>query len=436
MSRDTLTGSRIRERRETLGLKQADLARAVGISGSYLNLIEHNRRRIGGKLLLSLAETLKVEPAQLTEGAEATLINALRETASDMPEHGAELDRAEEFAGRFPGWAGLLAASAKRIDALEQTVFVLTDRLTHDPHLAASLHDMLTTVTAIRSTASILADSHELEPEWQARFHRNINEDSARLAETSNALVRYLDSADDSQAELRAPQEEIDAFLVRRNHAFPEIEEGRLTPQMLVDTEAGGMSVSARRVLAGMLRQLERDARAMPADRFLPAYADLGDNPFALSETLSIDPALTMRRMAALSAATGRPPVGLAICDMSGTLIYRQPIEGFPMPRFGAGCPILPLYQALGRPMFPIMVPVRSPARGDQSFVAFAFAQPEGPWLPNRAPLLRAHMLIVPRKGAVAPQAQAPLEVGVNCRICPQPRCKARREPSILAFGG
>ena len=53
MSRSTLTGSRIRERRQVLRMKQSDLASHAGISASYLNLIEHNRRRIGGKLLVA-----------------------------------------------------------------------------------------------------------------------------------------------------------------------------------------------------------------------------------------------------------------------------------------------------------------------------------------------------------------------------------------------
>ncbi|MEL7082586.1 MAG: helix-turn-helix transcriptional regulator, partial [Pseudomonadota bacterium] len=82
MAREGLTGSRIRERRVISGLKQADLARHVGISASYLNLIEHNRRRIGGKLLLDIARVLSVEPAALTEGAEAALIATLRDAAA------------------------------------------------------------------------------------------------------------------------------------------------------------------------------------------------------------------------------------------------------------------------------------------------------------------------------------------------------------------
>uniref|UniRef100_A0AAN0NK29 Helix-turn-helix transcriptional regulator n=1 Tax=Yoonia rhodophyticola TaxID=3137370 RepID=A0AAN0NK29_9RHOB len=40
-----LTGARIRERRLDLGLRQSAVAQEVGISPSYLNLIEHNRRR-------------------------------------------------------------------------------------------------------------------------------------------------------------------------------------------------------------------------------------------------------------------------------------------------------------------------------------------------------------------------------------------------------
>ena len=79
MVADTLTGSRIRDRRLIRGLRQADLARKIGISTSYLNLIEHNRRRIGGKLLNALADALDVEVSVLNQGAEASLIAALRE---------------------------------------------------------------------------------------------------------------------------------------------------------------------------------------------------------------------------------------------------------------------------------------------------------------------------------------------------------------------
>ncbi|MGB8622908.1 MAG: helix-turn-helix transcriptional regulator, partial [Paracoccaceae bacterium] len=71
MAQSTLVGTRIRERRLVLGRRQADLAREVGISPAYLNLIEHNRRRIGGKLLVDLARKLDVDASALSEGAES-----------------------------------------------------------------------------------------------------------------------------------------------------------------------------------------------------------------------------------------------------------------------------------------------------------------------------------------------------------------------------
>lgn len=197
MARDTLTGSRIRERRAMAGMRQSELAREVGISASYLNLIEHNRRRIGGKLLVDIAQVLGVEPSILSEGAEAAMIATLREAAAGAGRAQPELDRIDEFAGRFPGWAELAVENHRRIASLERVAATLTDRLTHDPHLATSMHEVLTMVTAIRSTASILAETQEIEPEWEKRFQRNLNEDSRRLAESTQQLVSYLDGAGD-----------------------------------------------------------------------------------------------------------------------------------------------------------------------------------------------------------------------------------------------
>jgi XRE family transcriptional regulator, fatty acid utilization regulator len=114
MPRSALTGSRIRARRLDLGLRQTELARTCGISASYLNLIEHNRRRIGGKLLVDIARTLDLEVSALSQGADATLIEELRGAAESAGISEAA-DRAEELAGRFPDWARVLAEQTRRV---------------------------------------------------------------------------------------------------------------------------------------------------------------------------------------------------------------------------------------------------------------------------------------------------------------------------------
>ena len=54
----SLIGPRIRDRRRALGITQASLAARVEISPSYLNLIEGNKRNIGGALLRRIADEL------------------------------------------------------------------------------------------------------------------------------------------------------------------------------------------------------------------------------------------------------------------------------------------------------------------------------------------------------------------------------------------
>ena len=53
---------------------------------------------------------------------------------------------------------------------------------------------MLSAVSAVRSTAEILAEPGEIAPEWRERFQRNLFADSERLAAGSEALVAYLDA--------------------------------------------------------------------------------------------------------------------------------------------------------------------------------------------------------------------------------------------------
>lgn len=430
MPRDTLTGSRIRERRIALGIKQAHLANAAEISASYLNLIEHNRRRIGGKLLLRIAAALDTEPTLLTEGAGATLMAGLREAASAMPQVAAELDRVDEFAGRFPGWAQLVTETRARIAALERSVETLSDRMTHDPQLAASLHEMLSTVTAIRSTASILAESGEIEREWQDRFHRNIFEDSGRLADTSRALVTYLEATGEAATGTGVPQEEADAAIAATGHHVPELEQGMAVPDVARQMTAG-LSSAAASLLRGWLEQYAQDARALPLAQLREALGWHGVDISALSRDLGSDPARIMRRLAAMPADVLPESVGLAICDSSGVLTYRKPLEGFAIPRFGAGCPLWPLYRALSRPMALLSVPVVQPGQTEAHLWADAVAVPLGPIAVNRDPVLQAHMLI--RSDRRARANPDPLEVGVTCRVCPRMKCDGRREPSIVA---
>jgi XRE family transcriptional regulator, fatty acid utilization regulator len=438
MARDTLTGGRIRERRSIAGLRQSDLARQVGISASYLNLIEHNRRRIGGKLLVSIARELGVEPSMLTEGAEAALIQSLREAAADGGTNVAETDRADEFAGRFPGWAELLAAEHRRVASLRETVQTLSDRLTHDPYLAASLHEVLSTAAAIRSTAAILVDTDEIEPEWLDRFHKNLNQDSLRLAGSTRSLVSFLDESDATAERHGVPQDEVEEFFEFHDHHFPDIEQNTAAPEDLVAGSRHLISESARQIALASLQQYRADAVQIPMQDFQAAIDDLGMEPAQLAHRFHCDLQTVFRRLAAMPPGVLPGEVGLAICDSSGSLLFRKHVTGFSMPRFGASCPLWPLFSALNRPMVPIRRRVSQQGQSATRFDCLALAWPQQAPDFDADPLYHSIMLILPVK--TDPEADEDYvgriqPVGSSCRVCPRTPCRARREPSILKEG-
>lgn len=444
-----MIGTRIRERRMARGLAQGALARQAGISPSYLNLIEHNRRRIGGGILLRLAAALEVDVQTLSHGSEAALMAGLREAAGDMPGAGdgtppkierpetncpdidqPEIDRLEEFAGRFPGWAQLLVATLRRKQDAARRNEALTDRLAHDPHLAASLHEVLSVVTAIRSTASILTETNPLEPEWQARFHRNLGEDSRRLAEGAERLVRYLDEGPEAGGDMLSPQDGLDSFLDAADHHFERLEEGG-DGDIGALLAAGGLrdGSSAHELARTVLEIYHADAQALPKARLLDAVAALGVQPLALAQRLGVSVPRVFRRLAAmLPADVG--PVGLITVDASGAILTLKPLDGFAARRLAGACPLWPLFRVQAQPGMVLGLHVVQPDRGARPVLALACTEEAGPAQLNMAPLLRGYMLLLPEDASIAPQEA--LAVGTSCRICSRFDCPARREPSIL----
>ncbi|MCB2111246.1 MAG: DUF2083 domain-containing protein [Defluviimonas sp.] len=431
MPRTALTGTRVRERRLLLGLKQADLARTAGISPAYLNLIEHNRRRVGEPLLVTLAAALGLDPAALAEGAETALIGGLREAAAgaSAAARAPEIERIEEFVGRFPGWAELLADRQARIAALERAVEALNERMAHDPHLSAALHEIVSAVTSVRSTAAILAETDAIEAVWRRRFHRNIYEDSIRLSEAAAALVAYLDSSQDGETGLSSPQEEVEAWLAATGYHLAALEGHEAPPAARLVARAEELASDAARTIAtAHAGRYRDDALAMPLAVITRALAAEGPDPARIAAALDRPLAAVFRRLATLPAGQGQE-IGLVTCDASGTLTFRKPARGFTLPRFGAACPLWPLYEALARPMVPLRAEVEMDGRVSHRFLTYSFSEPRHPGGFDGPPVIEAMMLILPAEG---PRTGAERPIGVSCRICARGDCLARREPSIL----
>ncbi|MBT3702926.1 MAG: DUF2083 domain-containing protein [Alphaproteobacteria bacterium] len=218
-------GPKIRSRRKDQGLTQAALASAIGISASYMNLIEQDKRQIGGALLNRIAEKLVSSPEDLTGEAERHVIDDLEELIADPLLRPLMIDprSAADLAAKNPEWARALVTLYRAWLDQSRSVMALTDRLQQDPFLAESIHAMLSHVTAIRSTSEILDQEKDLPAEQAARFHSILSSESEKLSDVSMTLNTWFD-ASNINTRSETPAEEVEDLFSSHNNYFAELE--------------------------------------------------------------------------------------------------------------------------------------------------------------------------------------------------------------------
>ena len=80
---NTKIGPKIKAFRRQLGIQANKLSEELGISPSYLNLIESGKRKIDGDLLLKVCDKLRIELSDLTSKTDLNLENNISELLDD-----------------------------------------------------------------------------------------------------------------------------------------------------------------------------------------------------------------------------------------------------------------------------------------------------------------------------------------------------------------
>ena len=249
----TPVGSRLREARKEQRLTQSKLAELVGISVSYLNLIEHNKRSIGGALLSRLANVLDLDVSKLSGKEDARLIQQLGELAAepliqDIPvgEKGAQA-----IVSREPDWARAMVRLHNAWRGSNDVVEALSDQLNKDPFVLEASHKILTQITAIRSVSEILIDEEEISAEQRQRFSALLADERKSLGGSARELFQFL-SERERESRPTTPAGEVEDFIIDNGNYFPAIEEaatllfGQLQHSGLVDERSLSERLSSR----------------------------------------------------------------------------------------------------------------------------------------------------------------------------------------------
>jgi hypothetical protein len=134
-------GARVRAVRARAGLSQAALAARLGVSPSYLNLIEHDRRPLPTELLLRLAQALDVDLRAFAGDEDARLVGDLAEVFGDplFEEHPLTRRQLAEFVGAAPEVARAVLALHQAYAGARATAEALAERVLDTQDAAAGV---------------------------------------------------------------------------------------------------------------------------------------------------------------------------------------------------------------------------------------------------------------------------------------------------------
>ena len=445
-------GPRIRRIRNAMGLTQTAMAEGLGISPSYLNLIERNQRPLTVQLILKLASAYDVEPEAL-HGEAGGSIPALREVFSD-PLLAGELPGDQELVEIAEAAPNAAAAVVKLFRAYREQAERLSD---------------LSALLAREGHATSLSAARLPADEVRETFERRANHFSS-LEEEAEAFVHLLQPGDDLFAAVkewlrkeygivvkvlpvatmpnwrrRYDRHSQRLFISERLSPFDQLREVVMEAclmrmQVAIAAELKALKLAsdeARRLARFELARYAAHALMMPYQAFLSAAQrarydiDVLRSRFGVSFEQAANRLTTLQRTGAASI-----PFFMLEVDNAGNRFRRAGAQGFPQARFGGGCPKLPVHAAFAQPAQILVETVAMPDGGEFLTIARTLEGPQGAF--NERPRRTAVLLgcdvgfrndVV--YGAALPGNGAPTPVGPACRLCERVGCLARAEPPV-----
>ncbi|WDR02061.1 short-chain fatty acyl-CoA regulator family protein [Devosia algicola] len=262
-------GIRITTRRKAKAISQAELARRVEISPSYLNLIERNKRDVGGALLLRIAGALDVEIDSLTGESEQRLMADVEEAFADpaLQQLGGTAPDSRQLVAEQPVAAEAIARLHRAYVEATANADNYADRLRSDPLFSQLLHQILSSITAVRSSAEILEDMPDLGEHERKRFRTSIGREARSLSEVAHTLIGHFDREARTNRS-SSPVRELDDLIYQSDNHFPTLEAAASDLRADIDErgafgEAALLDVLARKHGVSVTRSAGRKTDAL-----------------------------------------------------------------------------------------------------------------------------------------------------------------------------
>jgi predicted transcriptional regulator/DNA-binding XRE family transcriptional regulator len=450
-TRKTLLGSKIRRLRQERGLTQAQAAERLGISPSYLNLIEHDERSVTVSLLLKLGQTFGVDLQELSDDTERRLAAGLREVFADptLSRHAIDNDEIGKLAAASPKGAQAVielyrAWRSAREDAQALTLGLPSGTTRRVVLPAEEARDFF------EGRANYFG---EIEAEAE-RVGANLGTgDELRRGLTEALQTRHAISVSvEPQAAMGGALRRFDpkARTLRLSEVLPPPSRRFHLAYQLGLLEARGVmdqAIAAAKLASPDSETLCRVGLAnylagavlMPYGPFLEAARATRYDIEALMHRFGVSFEQAGHRLSTLQRPTDRGvPFFFVRIDIAGNVTKRFSAAGFHLSRFGGSCPRWVTHEAFLTPALIRTQIARLPDGATFFCLARTVERPGGSFhapasrhavgigcaLSDARSLVYADGLDLERLEAVA-------EIGVGCRLCERADCRQRAFPPL-----
>jgi len=437
-----LIGRTVRRLRQEQSMTQQALAVRLGISASYLNLIEHEQRAVTASLLIKLTETLQVDLTTLSGAQERQLEAGLREVFADVlldqPVPEAEI-AALASSSPAAGRAVLALYRAWRVAREDSSGIALpSGRRLLMPHEEArdAFHEHANYFPDLEAAAEAVGAT--LPPEPAELNHaiaerlRRVHGLHIQVAPMDGALRRY-DPATRSLILSEQLPRESRGFHLASQLALLEARDG-------VEAQVAAIAPStpeAGSVIRLALLNYTAGALLMPYEPVRTAAMALRHDVDALAARFGVSFEQACHRLSSLqrSGSRGVPFFFLRV-DPAGNVSKRFSAAGFPFARYGGSCPRWVVHAAFASPS-QVQVQVAQLPDG-ATFLCFARcvtgrASAWGEPPPTHVIAMGcevAHADALVYADGIELE-RAAVGIGLSCRLCDRQNCRSRAFPPL-----
>src|SRR5262245_39090859 len=446
-------GPRFRRIRRQLGLSQTQMADELGVSPSYVNLIERNQRPVTAQILLKMAEAYDVDLRDLAAADKDRFFAELNEVFSDPLFRQMELPKQElrDLVELCPDAANAVqrlyrayvearrgeSMAAARLAGRDETTSVATDPVERVRDLIEANRNHF---PALETAAERLRD------ELDAPSHDLYRALSDRLRESHGILVRTL-PVDVMRDTLRRYVRHRKQLLLSElldvagcvfQAAFQlALSEARAPIDQII-AASGELDDAARRLFRISLANYFAAALIMPYGRFYETAENLGYDIGLLGQRFGAGFEQVCHRLTTLARPNARGvPFFMLRVDRAGNVSKRFSSGTFPFSKFGGTCPLWNVHATVETPDLSVTQIIELPDGARYFSLAQTVkraAAPYGEAQPRYAIGLGCELKYLPRlvysAGINIEKAEA-TPIGVNCRLCERTNCGQRAEPPL-----